>query len=981
MTTLIQFGSISPAANGKMVRRDLRDPAFSGLNDTLLKNHRGSDQVHFSSNTTGVQGAQAAAPLFGAEAAGSTEMHLKDYRPPTHKITKTDLTFELNAESDVVVSSKLKVGPNPDSKEAKNTLTLHGAPATVPAGSETPTMQLLEIKIDGRVLDPSEYSRVGGELTLKNVPQKEFTLEAKTRINPEANESLEGLYTANGKFITQCESEGFRNMTFYLDRPDVMSEFTTTIVAPKGQYPAMLSNGNPSKKTILPDGRESITWHNPFTKPSYLFALVAGDFGLVEDQFTTMSGRKVALQIFVDKGDEAKAKHALESLKKFLKWDEENYGREYDLDRYQVVVTNAFNMGAMENKGLNIFNASAALAEPKTATDARWGIVQDVIAHEATHNWRGNRVTVANWFQVSLKEGLTTFTEQEFSADMTAPTPAVKRIEDVVGMRAGQFPEDASAMAHAIRPASVSSMENFYSSTVYEKGAEVIRMIKTLIGKDNFRKGMDLYFKRHDGQAVTTTEFVKAMADASGVDLSQFENTWYNQAGTPTLDVTDAYDPVKKEYRLTIKQSTPLTQAQPALKPFHIPVRVGLLNAQGKDMALKLDPSQAGLLTNGDVLNLKNGETTFVFKDVPEKPLPSLLRNWSAPVKLNYDYSRDQLAFLMTHDSDGFNRWEAGQMLGLSVVKELVAAHQSGQPKPVDPKLIQAFREVLEDRSMNGALAATTLELPTAEYLAELYPDGQVDVDAIHAALAQTREAIGQALEPLLLARFNESRSTENRPYEWNKKDVSERAIKNTALAYLVEGKPAQYLPLALAQYDQNQNMTDLRTALRLILDYADPATRAAKLESFRLEHKDNPLAMNQWFADQALADRPDVLQTVKDLQSHASYNPKNPNAVRGLVRSFTANTPQFHRADGEGYKLVADEVIRTDVFNPSLATGLAKSLATPHRFDTARQELIRAQLLRIQANTPADHPAREVVDKSLALLAKKQAEADASEA
>lgn len=911
--------------------------------------------------------AQQDAPVLPDEQV--VELHLKDYQPPSHLIRKTDLTVELNAEDDVVVSARLQMVPNPAHAEPASSLYLNGAPEKAPAGSETPTMQLLAVAINGQPLSPNDYTRTSKGLLISNVPDTAFTLETQSRINPAANRALSGLYTSGGKFITQCESEGFRNITFYLDRPDVLSEFTTTIIAPSGKYPALLSNGNPGPKTTLPDGRDSITWHNPHLKPSYLFALVAGDFGMISDQFTTSSGRAVLLQIFVDHGDEPKALHAMEALKKFLKWDEENYGREYDLDRYQVVVTNDFNFGAMENKGLNIFNASTALADPKTATDARYGVVQDVIAHEATHNWRGNRVTVKNWFQVCQKEGLTTFTEQEFSADMTAPTPAVKRIEDVVAMRSTQFPEDASAMAHPIRPASVGSIENFYTPTVYEKGSEVIGMIKILVGKEIFRKGMDLYFSRFDGQAIATEDFVAVMEEVSGLDLSQFERTWYNQAGTPTLDVSDAYDAQAREYRLTIRQSTPPTPGQPVKEPLHIPVRIGLLDSKGNDMPLTIEPEQASLLTNGDILNLTQAETTFVFKNVPEKPIPSLLRNWSAPVKLNYPYSREQLAFLMTADSDGFNRWEAGQLLGVSVLKELVAAQQSGQPVSVDSHLIEAFRKVLDDRTINPALAAKTLQLPTESYLAELYPDGHVDVDAIHQAYQQTVRAIGQALEPLLLQRFNESRSTENRPYAWNKQDVAERALKNTTLVYLVAGRPDQHLPLAIAQFDRNQNMTDVRVALRLILDYADAANYQPRLEAFYQEHKENPLALNQWFMDQALADRPEVLQWVETLLKHPDYNPKNPNAVRALVSGFAANSVHFHNPNGAGYRFLADQVIGTDKFNPSLAAGLAKRLSTPHRFNRHRQALIKEQLERIQANASSQH-VQEIVGKTLAMLA-----------
>ncbi len=915
--------------------------------------------------------AMHAEPLFGAKKP--TELRLKDYKPPTHLLDKTDLTFELNAEDDVVVTSRLQVRPNPVSKESKQTLKLKGAPGRAPKGSHMPTMKLLEVKLDGKKLDGNDYTRRGDELTLKNLPDGNFNLEIKTRINPKANHSLAGLYTSGGKFCTQCESQGFRNMTFYPDRPDVLSEFTTTLIAPKGKYRQLLSNGNPGPRTETDDGREQITWHNPHIKPSYLFALVAGNLAMKEDTFTTMSGRDVKIRIYVDPGDENKIDHAMDSIKKFLKWDEENYGREYDLDLYQIVAVNDFNFGAMENKGLNIFNSSAILADPKTATDDRYEYVQGVIGHEATHNWRGNRVTVRDWFQVCLKEGLTRFTDQEFTADMTSRP--VKRIDDVTGMRTAQFPEDAGAMAHPIRPASVVSIENFYTPTVYEKGAEVIRMIQTLIGKDNFRKGMDLYFDRHDGQAVTTEDFVKAMEDASGVDLSQFEKTWYNQAGTPTLHVTDAYDPQKKEYRLTIKQSTPPTPGQPKKDPFHIPVRVGLLDSKGNDMPLELDASQKDLLTNDDILNLKDNETTFVFKNVTEKPVPSLLRNWSAPVKLEYDYTRDDLMFLMANDNDGFNRWEAGQKLGIDVLKELVDAKQTGKSQAVDQRLINAFLGVLQDPNMDKALAARALVLPSTAYLSGMYPDGQVDVDAIYEARKEAREAIGKALEPLWLKAFNDNRSTENRPYEWNGSDVGERAIKNIALAYLMEANPQKYLPLAIDQFDRNHNMTDVRASLGHILDHADEKTRQEKLDAFYQEHKDNPLAMNQWFADQALADRADVLDEVKTLMNHPAYDAKNPNSVRNLIGGFTANTIRFHSKDGSGYRFLADEVIRIDKFNPMLASGLAKRLASPHRYDRKRQDLIKAELERIRDNVKSNN-VREIVSKSLDLLAEKQKEA-----
>jgi aminopeptidase N len=893
-----------------------------------------------------------------------SEIYLKDYTPPSHLIEKTELTFELNADDDVVVSSRLTVNRNPVSKAKPGILTLNGAPEKAPEGRETPTMALLEMKVDGKPLTASEYTRESDELMLTSLPTASFTLEIKTRINPAANRALSGLYTSGGKMTTQCESEGFRNMTFYLDRPDVMSEYITTLIAPPGKYPQLLSNGNPGARTTTPDGRDCIIWHDPFKKPSYLFALVAGDLALKEDTFTTKSGRTVQLHLYSDHGDESKMQHAMASLKQAMAWDEKRFGREYDLDLFQIVAVNDFNFGAMENKGLNIFNSSAVLADPKTATDARYEYVQAVVAHEYFHNWSGNRVTLQKWFDLTLKEGFTVFRDSEFTADLNSR--AVKRIEDVAAMRSHQFPEDAGAMAHPIRPSSVGSIENFYTPTVYEKGAEVIRMIHTLLGETAFRKASDLYFERHDGHAVTTEDFVRAMQDASGVDLGQFEQTWYNQAGTPVLDVTDAYDAPRQEYRLTIRQSTPATPGQPTKAPFHIPVRIGLLDSRGNDIPLVLETP--GQLTNGDVLNLRENETIFVFQQVPEKPIPSLLRNWSAPVKVNYDYALDQLTFLMAHDNDGFNRWEAGQTLGVIVLKSLVSAYQQGKPMLVDSHLIEAFRGVLENRNLDASLAAYALALPGTGYLAELYPNGQVDVDAMHAARKQAKSEIGKALESLLFERFQASRSTENRPYVWNVADASERAMKNRALDYLMAADPVKYLPLALAQFDHDHNMTDVRAAISPILDQADAATRQQKLDAFYEEHQSNPLAINQWFQDQALADRAEVLNEVKALLKHPAYDGKNPNSVRSLVGGFCANTVHFHQKDGSGYQFLAEQICDIDKFNPGLAAGLSKRLSTPHKYDKQRQTLIKASLEWIGEQATSNN-VKEIVEKSLALL------------
>jgi aminopeptidase N len=908
-----------------------------------------------------------------------TELHLKDYTPPSHLIDKTELTFELNAEAEVIVSSRLTVRPNPQSQAPNHILQLKGAPQLAGEGTETPTMDLLEIKLNGRTLSPTEYQRENDDLSLTALPSEGFVLEIKTRINPQANRSLSGLYTSGGKFTTQCESEGFRNITFYLDRPDVMSEYTTTIIAPAGKYTQLLSNGNPGPRTKTSDGRDQITWHDPFKKPSYLFALVAGNLAMQESSFQTMSGRPIKIQIFSDFGNEHQLDHAMTSVKQAMAWDEQRFGREYDLDLFQIVAVHDFNFGAMENKGLNIFNASAVLTDPNTATDARYEYVQAVVGHEYFHNWSGNRVTLQKWFDLTLKEGFTVFRDSEFTADLNSR--AVKRIEDVLAIRTRQFIEDASAMAHPIRPASVGSIENFYTSTVYEKGAEVIRMIHTLLGEEAFRKGSDLYFQRHDGQAVSTEDFVKAMSDASGVDLKQFEQTWYNQAGTPILDVTDHYDPQTQAYHLTIRQSTPATPGQPMKAPFHIPIRLGLLDQQGHDLPLHLAEDR-DRLTHGDLLHLKENEKTFVFRKMPAKPLPSLLRHWSAPVKLNYAYTPEQLTFLMANDNDGFNRWEAGQKLGVIVLQELVQAFQHGKDQKsgkdqrekdqaINPLLIEAFQGVLQDQKMDKALAAYSLVLPEHNYLAGLYPDGQVDVDAIHAARKKARQAIGQALEPLFREHFEANRSTENRPYAWNMPDVGERAIKNISLSYLIAAKPQDYLPWAIAQFDHNHNMTDVRAALRHILDHAEESTRQQKLAQFYRIHQGNALAINQWFQDQAVADQPEVLHHVQALLSHPAYDSKNPNCVRSLVGAFAANTVHFHDRQGAGYQFLTEQIIEIDKFNPSLAAGLTKQLATPHRYDAGRQQLMKAQLETIRAKATSNN-VREIVEKSLELLSAK---------
>lgn len=896
-------------------------------------------------------------------------MHIKDYQVPSHLFQKTELIFELHATSRVIVSSKIEVSANPQSTQPAHTLVLTGAPETVPEQSKAPTIKLLSIKINGKPHPNKHYARTGSELTLTNLPDTSFTLDIQTQINPESNRTLEGLYTSGGKFTTQCEAHGFRNITFYLDRPDVMSEFTTTIMAPKGQYQQLLSNGNPTERidvqsTELKGNWEQMTWHDPFPKPCYLFAMVAGNLDMLEDTFTTCSGKKVSIHVYSDPGNKKQLHHAITSVKQSMTWDEETWGREYDLNLYQIVAVDDFNMGAMENKGLNIFNSAAVLADPKTASDNNYKNIQSIIGHEYFHNWSGNRVTLQKWFDLTLKEGLTVFRDQEFTADLNSRP--VKRINSVLGIRNIQFPEDSSALAHPIRPQEVGSMDNFYTSTIYNKGAEVIRMIQTLIGEIAFRKGLDLYFDRHDGQAVTCEDFVQAMQDVTSVDLTQFKSTWYNQAGTPTLDVTDTYDAEKQEYRLTIKQSTPPTPGQLTKNPFHIPISIGLLNAAGDDMPLNIDSTQKNLLTNTNVLNLTETETTFVFYNLPEKPTPSLLRNWSAPVKLNDNYSRDQLTFLMANDNDGFNRWEAGQKLGVDVLQEMIKNRQTQQTQPTDERLITAFKAVLNNTNLDPALAAQLLLLPANAYLSELYPNGQVDVDAIYYSRQQVQQDISVALEPVLLNVYKTHQTaTQGHEYQWNHKDAGHRALKNTALSYLIYGNPEKYLPFAIKQLDDDNNITDVEAALYMILNHGSSEQRQTALNTFYARNKDNKITLNKWFTAQALSDYPEVLSQIKSLLSHDRYDHENPNNIRSLIGAFTSNPIHFHNKDGSGYRFLADQIIKIDTFNRQAAASLAKRLSKPNRYDSARKALIIAELKRILEQATSDN-VKEVACSSL---------------
>ncbi|EKT4466111.1 aminopeptidase N [Pseudomonas putida] len=877
-------------------------------------------------------------------------IYLKDYQAPEYLIDETHLTFEL-FEDHSLVHAQLVMRRNP----ARGA----GLPPLVLDGQQ---LELLSVQLDDQALAAGDYQLDDDSLTLQPKAER-FTLDTSVRIHPESNTALEGLYKSGKMFCTQCEAEGFRKITYYLDRPDVMSTFTTTVIAEQHRYPVLLSNGNPVGNGPAEDGRHWATWEDPFKKPAYLFALVAGDLWCVEDTFTRQSGRDVTLRIYVEPENIDKCDHAMVSLKKSMRWDEEVYGREYDLDIFMIVAVNDFNMGAMENKGLNIFNSSCVLARAETATDAAHQRVEGVVAHEYFHNWSGNRVTCRDWFQLSLKEGFTVFRDAEFSADMNSRT--VKRIEDVAYLRTHQFAEDAGPMAHPVRPDSFIEISNFYTLTVYEKGAEVVRMVRTLLGAEGFRKGSDLYFERHDGQAVTTDDFIKAMEDANGVDFTQFKR-WYNQAGTPRLEVSEAYDAAAQRYSLTFRQSCPQTPDKAQKLPFVIPVELGLLDAQGNDLPLRL-AGEAAPQGTSRVLSVTEAEQTFTFEGIAAKPLPSLLRGFSAPVKLSFPYDRDQLMFLMQHDSDGFNRWEAGQQLSVQVLQELIGQHQRGEALKLDQRLITALGTVLGNASLDAAMVAEMLSLPGEAYLTEI---SQVaDVEAIHAAREFARKQIAEQLFDALWARYQANREVSAKTaYVAEAEHFARRSLQNIALSYLMlSGKP-EVLAATLEQFDQCDNMTERLTALAVLVNSPFEAERAKALDAFAEHFKDNPLVMDQWFSVQAASPLPGGLARVKALMQHPAFTLKNPNKVRALIGAFAGqNLVNFHAADGSGYRFLADLVIELNALNPQIASRQLAPLTRWRKYDDARQALMRGELERILASGALSSDVYEVVSKSLA--------------
>ncbi|HEV8681034.1 MAG TPA: aminopeptidase N, partial [Stellaceae bacterium] len=792
---------------------------------------------------------------------------------------------------------------------------------------------------------------------LPGVPDS-FVLDIETRINPERNTQLSGLYISGGNFCTQCEPEGFRRITYFLDRPDVMARYTVTIRADKARYPVLLSNGNPAGEGDLPDGRHWRRWVDPHPKPSYLFALVAGDLVAVEDRFTTRSGREVALAIWVRRGDEDKCGHAMASLKKAMRWDEEVFGLEYDLDVFNIVAVSDFNMGAMENKGLNIFNTRYVLAQPATATDTDYQNIEAVIAHEYFHNWTGDRVTCRDWFQLSLKEGLTVFRDQLFSADQGSP--AVCRIGNIRTLRAAQFPEDAGPLAHPVQPQSYLRIDNFYTATVYNKGAELIRMMHTLLGPEGFRRGMDLYIKRHDNQAATIADFVAAMQEGGGVDLDGFTR-WYAQAGTPEITVEERYDAASRSYELDVAQRVPPTPGQPDKAPVPIPLAVGLIGPNGDEMPSRLaGDSDAAAGTR--VLLCGDRREAFRFVDVPAPPVPSLLRNFSAPVKLK-GVPLERLKFLAIHDTDPVARWDAGQQVAIRLLLDRVEAAQNGEPMPpLDGDFVAAMRQTLADAERDPAFAAEALSLPSETTLAEEM--AVVGVEAIHAARDSARTALATALAGPIGETYH--RLADPGPYRIDGVSIGRRALRNVCVFYLAAGDRASDARLAKAQFDLGANMTDVLAALAVLVDIDCPEREAA-LDAFYRRWEGDPLVIDKWFALQARSALPGTIEAVRALTAHPAFTRANPNRVRALVGSFAqGNQLHFHAANGAGYVFLADEVLAIDTPNPQLAARLVQPLGQWRRYDAPRQELMRASLQRILAAPGLSPNTYEMVAKSL---------------
>lgn len=848
-------------------------------------------------------------------------IYLKDYKPYPFEIEHLDLNFDIHEEHTIVTASAQYKRINPQAKD----IFLYGE-----------ELEILSIQIDGN--DVSDYTKSDASLRIP-CPADEFTLEIKTKIHPEQNTRLEGLYNSGGTYCTQCEAEGFRRITYYPDRPDVLTTFTVRIEADK-KYPVLLSNGNRTDGGEVEDNRHFTIWEDPFPKPCYLFALVAGDLTHIHDTFTTKSGNEVDLYIYVRHGDEKQCDHAMDSLKRSMKWDEDVYGLEYDLDIFNIVAVSDFNMGAMENKSLNIFNTALVLAHQETATDSDFMRVESVIAHEYFHNWSGNRITCRDWFQLSLKEGLTVFRDQEFSADTHSRD--VQRIDDVTHLRRFQFAEDASPLAHPIRPDNYIEINNFYTMTVYEKGAEIIRMLREILGKNNYRKGTDLYFQRHDGQAVTCEDFVKALEDASSVDLSQFR-LWYEQAGTPELTFTGDYDAAAQSYKVTITQTMPDTPGQANKKPMHMPIRLGLMSESGKEIT-------------EETIQLTQAKQSFTIKEVLSKPIPSVLRGFSAPVKLKTNQSNEELAFLMAHDTDGFNRWEAGQRYYLNTIQDNLK--NGTQPSET---FFETY-EALLDSDIDPALKARALSLPDIQRIGQ--EQDLIDPSDIH----KTRHNIQKLCKRHFKSKMEKlyKANAQKGDFSTHADAIARRALRNKMLADLTCTNGTGCAKRAKEHYENAENMTDRIAALTSLATNKNPE-REEVFTDFYERFKDYQLVIDKWFAVQASAVRPDFIDNLSSLRNHPDFNIKNPNRVRSLYSAFAMNNPVcFHDESGAGYEFLKNAILELNTINPQIGARLLTPLREWRRYTPDRQEKMQAALQEILEIKNIAPDIFEIASKSL---------------
>jgi aminopeptidase N len=904
---------------------------------------------HRPADAAGIEPANACRPpRIKRYRAMKTDMprpiRLKDYRPPSHLIDAVDLDVMLDPTA-TRVRARLEVRPNPASDAPATRLRLDGE-----------QLALASVALDGRALAATDYLVSEAALTLPAVPDRAFTLEIVTVINPDANKALQGLYRSRGIYCSQCEAQGFRRITYFLDRPDVLSVYRVRLEADRAAVPVLLANGNPVERGQLDRGRRHYAvWKDPHPKPCYLFAMVGGNLASIASTFRTMSGREVDLRIYVEPGKEARAAWALDSLKRAMRWDERRFGREYDLDVFNIVAVSDFNMGAMENKGLNVFNDRLILASAETATDAMYEAIESVVAHEYFHNWTGNRITCRDWFQLCLKEGLTVYRDQEFSADERSAT--VQRIVDVRHLRATQFPEDAGPLAHPVRPESYIEINNFYTPTVYEKGAELVRMIETILGRDSFRKGMDLYFARHDGEAATIEQFIACFEEASGQSLAHFSQ-WYGQSGTPELVCRFAYDAARQSAELEIDQINPATPDAARKKPLHIPLRLGLIGPDGRDLALRRDGREA---VGDGLLAVTKRSQTFRFADLPVRPVPSLLRGFSAPVNLTIDVSDADLAFLMAHDSDLFNRWQAANTYATRLLAALARSNDVAAHAGRIRAFAAALGATIGNDGLEPAFRAEMLRLPGESDIAREIAQN-VDPAAIHRARVAMLKLIGRALGRQLedLYRRLESRA----PFSPDAASAGRRALRNVILSVLSARRGRDDVARLLAHFGQATSMTDEAHAL-MLLAASTGAARSQSLAAFFDRWQRDHLVIDTWFTAQALAPQAATLARVRALTHHPLFALTAPNKVRALIGAFAASNPvQFNRPDGRSYRFVADQVLAIDRFNPQVASRLAGSFRSWRTLEPGRRKLARQALATIARSKGLSRDVFELVSK-----------------